>query len=385
MRPGVITAIKLAYVALMLAIPAAGTLNLALEMVPDAPLDGVEVTAEAPAITFAAVRTEKLQEQLVQWFDQRWGLRGYAIRTDNTLVLHAFAETRSTNSVVVLGDGVLILDEDLNFVNRADTPDAQVVAAKRIARVQEKLRARGSVIVPVIIPGKTSFYEARIPSSWKRRGAYGVADRNVYGAFAQALKDNGVRFVDGRRLLHDRDVPPEQTFAPTGRHWRASAACRVLQEALDVARPDLSELGGEQIDCSVYLDPDPPIVSEDFDLYRLLNVWGPRPRFPVEVLNGKHGSAALQIPTLFVGSSFVWKFVRASRELELLRPSLFYYYDSSVVDTTTMLITKKVEPHTDAWRADTLVRLIIVGILETYIPGDGERFFQELEEELDGR
>lgn len=67
-----------------------------------------------------------------------------------------------------------------------------------------------------------------------------------------------------------------------------------------------------------------------------------------------------------------------------MQPSLFYYYDASVVETTTMLITKKVEPFTDDWREDTFEkRLFIVGILETYIPGDGERFFAELEKELD--
>ena len=95
-------------------------------------------------------------------------------------------------------------------------------------------------------------------------------------------------------------------------------------------------------------------------------------------------SPALQVPTLFVGSSFVWKFAHVSRELEALQPSLFYYYDESVVDPRTTLITKKVEPFTDTWREDTFgKRLIIVAVLETYLPSDGQKFLTEIEKELD--
>ena len=48
------------------------------------------------------------------------------------------------------------------------------------------------------------------------------------------------------------------------------------------------------------------------------------------------------------------------------------------------MITKKVEPFTDEWRTDTFgKRLFIVAMLESYLPGDGERFIAEIEKELD--
>ncbi len=370
----------------MLAIAAAGSINLVAKITPDVALDGVEASAEAPVLSLAGVRSEAWQRDLNAWFEQRWGLRGYAVRTDNTLMQQLFAETRSVtfSSPIVAKNGVLDIEEDITYVNRFDPPAAQVVAAARIARVQKKLRERGNVVVPVIIPAKTSFFREEVPPGQRRKGAFGLSDVNVYGAFVRALADNGARFVDGRRLLTEEHWPADRVFASTGRHWRMAAACRVLQAALDVARPDLPELGTEQVDCTTTIDPDPPLSSEDFDLFRLLNVWGPKPAgMNVERLHAKTTPPELQVPTLFVGSSFVWKFVRVSNELENLRPSLFYYYDSSVVETSTMLITKKVEPFTPAWREDTLSkRLIIVGILETYIPGDGEKFFLELEKEL---
>jgi hypothetical protein len=379
------TAAKLAYVAGMLALVSAGTLAMLTKKLPDAKLDGVEVTATEPVLSFDSVRKETYQRDATSWFDQHWGLRGYAVRTDNSIVMSLFSEARSGQAVVAR-NGVLISEEDLKYVNRPDSPEAALEGAKLIARVQAKMRTRGKVLVPVIIPAKTSFFRSAIPYGWRKRGAYELPDTNVYGAFVRALGESGTVFVDGRGLLAAENRPATEVFAPTGRHWRSAAGCRVLQAALEAARPELPELGTDQIDCHARIDPDAGVEQEDFDLFRLLNVWAPKPAgMNVEVLDGKKGGPALKIPTIFVGSSFVWKFVRVSRELEVLQPSLFYYYDSSVVETTTMLITKKVEPFTDDWRKDTFgKRLFIVGILETYIPADGQKFLLELEKEIDG-
>jgi len=382
--PAVKTAAKLAYVGGMLAFVSAGTLAMATKTIPDAKLDGVEVTTTAPVLSFQNVRSETYQRDATAWFEQHWGLRGYAVRTDNSIVMSLFGEARSGQAVVAR-NGVLISEEDLGYVNRPDSSAGAIATAKLLARVQGKMRSRGKVLVPVVIPAKTSYFRSYVPFGWKKRGAYELTDSNLYGAFVRTLAESGAVFVDGRALLGSENKLPSELFAPTARHWRTSAGCRVLQAALDAARPELPELGADQIDCHVRIDPDMGVEHDDYDLFRLLNVWAPKPAgMNVEVLDGKKGGPSLKIPTLFVGSSFVWKFVRVSRELEVLQPSLFYYYDSSVVETTTMLITKKVEPSTDEWRKDTFgKRLFIVGILEAYLPSDGERFLQELEKELD--
>ncbi len=379
------TALKAAYVVGMLALAAAGALDLAFGLVSDHPLDGVEVSASRPALTLATVRDESYQQKLTAWFEQHWGLRGYAVRTDNTLVLAAFGETRGGTPAWPARDGVLMMAEDVDYVNRVGPPEAVIAAAKKTARLQTKLRARGIALVPVIIPAKTSIFRDAVPDRWRRRGAFGASDENAYGAFRRTLEAEGARFVDGRALLLGLHLPPSRIFAPTGRHWRPSAACRVLQEAVDVARADLPELGTAQIDCKTWIDPNPSRAAEELDLFRLLNVWRPKPSdADVEVFVGEHGTPGLQLPTLFVGSSFVWTFGRVSHDLEVLRPSLFYYYNAQVVDLATMAPGPKVMPHTAKWREETFSkRLVVMGILETYLPADGESFIQEVEEEVD--
>ncbi len=376
------TAAKLAYVVGMLAFAAAGTANMVWPRVEDAKLNGVEAAAKRPELTWQTARAEGFQKDFTAWFEQHWGLRGYAVRTDNTIVKALFHEVRAGQATILEG-GLLMSREDLNYVNRDDPPGPTVAYAKKIARVQAGMRDRNVVVIPVLIPAKTSFFRESIPRSWQRRGAFGLSDENLYRTFVRTLRELHVAFVDARELLSDGS--PDHVFASPGRHWRLSAGCRTLQAAVDAARPDLPEIGTDQFDCTTHINHDADVEEEDYDLFRLLNVWEDKPAgVNVEVLSATSAPASLRVSTVFVGTSFVWKFVRIAKQLEVLRPALFYSYNSSVVDGDTLFIFKKVEPFTDAWRKDTLgKRLIIVGILETYLPTDGNQFFTELEEELD--
>ena len=376
---------KLAYVASLLVVMTAGTANMIAKTVSDVPLGGVEVAAPLPSLTFQEVRSETFQHSAVTWFEQRWGLRGYAVRTDNTIGVRLFGETRTDQHAVVGDQGVLFTRDDIAYSNRDDSPDRTIALAQSFARVQTRLAARGTVLIPLVMPSKTSVYPKAVPVQWRRRGAHHRSDENIYGAFVRTLSDAGATFLDARAMLApDASKRPEDIFEPTGRHWRAGTGCRVLEAALDKARPLLPELGHAVIDCRTTIEPNPPIEAEDFDIYRLLNIWGSKPRgIDVDRFAGEKGAPELQVPTLFVGSSFVWKFAHAARELELLQPSLVYFYDETVVETKTYAM-RKVEPFTDTWRSDTFgKRLIIVAVLETFLPEDGRKFIDEIAKELD--
>ena len=161
-RPALQTTAKLAYVVGMLALVSVGTVNMLARTVEDAKLFGVESDAKEPKLSLSEIWNEGFQRDFTAWFDQHWGLRGYAVRTDNTFVLALFGESRSGKAVPVR-NGALISEEDLTYVNRADGPEATIAHAKNIARVQSKMRERGKVLVPVLIPAKTSFVRKDIP------------------------------------------------------------------------------------------------------------------------------------------------------------------------------------------------------------------------------
>lgn len=378
------TVAKLAYVASILAVSAAGTVNMLAHRIEDVPLGGVEEPLPAPRLDVKSVWTEAFQHDAFAWFQQHWGLRGYAVRTDNTIGARVFHEARTDQHAVVGDDGVLFTRDDINYTNRDDAPDEMIALARRFARVQRAMRERGKVFLPMIMPSKTSVYPDAVPRTWRRSGTYRRSDENVYGAFVRTLAEEGARFADARALLAPAAARrPSDVFEPTGRHWRASVGCKALAAALDAARPELPELGAATIDCRTTLDPSPSVDEEDFDIYRLLNVWGPKPTgIDVDRFAGEKGSPELQIPTLFVGSSFVWKFAHASRELEVLQPSTVYFYDVTAVDVKSNAM-KPVEPFTDEWRRETFEkRFFLVAVLETFLPEDGRKFVGELEKEL---
>ncbi|MCA9588558.1 MAG: hypothetical protein KC657_24745 [Myxococcales bacterium] len=380
MRPPAHIIAKLAYVVVMLAVAGAGTLNGALRLTPDAKLFGVEVGAERPPLAWRAWRDETFQRAFLAWYEQRWGLRGYAVRSDNSLVMALFGQPRSAESVVVGERGVLFSREDVELVNRSDPPDAARAIAHKLASVRARLRARGVVLVPVVIPAKTSLHRDAVPLAWRRRGVFGASDENIYGAFVATLRAEGAPFVDARAMLEKRPG----AFPRTGRHWTAAAGCLTLDAVFALARAEMPELGDEHLDCATTTLQDPSIDEEPFDLFRLLNTWDRKPAdVTVARLSGLRAGATLRVPTLFVGSSFLWQFVHVARALDVAKPSLFYYYDKSVLDTEALTFTKKVEPFTDAWRDDTFSkRLFVLGILETFIPEDGRVFLEELDREL---
>jgi hypothetical protein len=124
-------------------------------------------------------------------------------------------------------------------------------------------------------------------------------------------------------------------------------------------------------------------TDEENNLARLMNAWSPPPWEsrvwpPVE-----KGPPELRIPTLYVGSSFLFNVIRAARALDILQPSVFYFYDEHVIDTSDEHVRGPIQPGSDAWREETFSKsLFVLGVLESHLPDANDRFLDEIEEEL---
>ena len=380
---------QIAWIVLILSIASAGSIAMLTGTIKDAELFGVESAASHPVFSISNVVHESFQAAAVAWFEQNWGLRGYAVRTDNTLIDTVFGETRKGQSVYLANRGVFIKDEDVTYYNRTDSPTAAIAAAMRFANAQAAMKKRGVVLLPVIVPSKTSFFRQELPAGLRRQGGEAVSDRNLYGAFVETLKENHALFVDARAALTaESDASFEsrlEIFPRTARHWSTGAACHVMQLIADAVRGSFPGMGSAQVDCTMVRKEHPGLGEEEFDLFRIANVWWNLPTdVPVNEVVGRPGGAAFQIPTLFVGSSFLWKVVRISHDLEVFRPSLFYYYDKTIFETEHETIIGKVQPYTEGWRSDTWSKkLFIVDVLETYLPAQGLDFLDEIEKDAD--
>lgn len=304
----------------------------------DHALNGVLPRAPYPRPTLTGVRSEQYQAQLTQWLERKLGLRAWSIWIDNTILYHAFGETKGGSNVKVGRGGMLFERDDIAYFDKngellPDPRDLDRLAAD-IARLEALLRARGKAIVPVFVPSKTSLYPDRVSPPWTRDlGAPRPSTEHVYLAMKRALVAHGVAFVDGIELLRAAPAPRDALWGRQARHFSGYAGCLCVRAAL--AR--YAELTGTPpVDYPCVQRWEPMAEDHgDLDLYRLLNAWGV-PRDP-RVSSADHGPRparpAPQAPrTLWIASSFGWvTFGDAVRSGRLPEIHLDYY-NSTVHD-----------------------------------------------------
>lgn len=370
----------------LLSLPAANMVAVIARGQPlfvEAPLAGVEVSAERPALTLRGVMDEKFQAAFTTWFTQHYGARGTATRIDNSLAYYAFGEAPPDKHVRVGKDKVLFLDEQMWFPSRQDEVDATGYA-KNLKRAQELMRARGKVLLFLLLPTKTNVY----PRAWPREWAYPLpeplhANTRVIEPIAQALRAEGVLWVDGRAVLAPmiKESLPA-VYPTTGRHLGAPAACVVLEEGLRLVRPLLPEYEIPTLDCAFTLETKDDFEpgAEENDLLRLLNVWTPHPRVVVPVTKPLPERVPVERrpPTLVVGTSFGWRVVFEGERNHAFRHIRLHYYSKLIVDrdadkTTPLAIA------TPGWRE--LIEsssLIIIPAVEEYMPADGAELVKHL-------
>jgi hypothetical protein len=369
---------RVALIATCLGILIAPSLNMIWPLVIEAPLTGVVVDVPCPALEVSAVASEAFQGGFTKYFEQRYGFRALATRIDNSLSYWVFGEAPPDKMVRVGTNGVLYLDGQINYYNQREEPDAAPVASK-FKRAQDLLRARGKVLVVMLLPTKTNVWPEDIPAAWRGGGGAAVdaQKKRVSDGYIDALAKAGVLFVDGRKSV--ASLPREAVYAKTGRHLCAPASCLILSDALDLARP-LLEATVPRNDCSYRMDSDLSLDAEEFDLFRLLNVWTPRPTDPVPIML----QATELVPrdrrpgAMVLGSSFGWKFVREAERTHVVGHMYLHYYLTTLVDLDGGP-HRVVALRSKEWQnLVSSTALFLAPVPEEYLVHDGEAFLDAI-------
>jgi acetyltransferase AlgX (SGNH hydrolase-like protein) len=359
-------------------------------------LEGALAPSPRPALDGAAFLAERYQKAFAAWFESELGLKGTSISVDNTILYHAFRETKQGSSVRIGKDRVLFNDEDINYYNKNGPwlPDPAYIdlLADQIADLQRRLRAGQRGLVPVIVPAKTSIWRDKIPGAWKLDlGDPRPSDDRVYRAFRAALERRGVAFVDARQMfeaLSAQGVPRADLFGPDARHWSVYGACLVMKEVAT----HYAQLTGRPRpphECT-FERVHRPRSNPDFDLLRLLNAMFAYPSLR-EVPFVPHAPPDPAIPkprTLFIGTSFCWTLLNDAGESGAYGAMHLNYYDQTFV-VWPERSTSPVVPASPAWRAVTMENdLYVLDLFEGYLAAPGayvELFLKELLAELDRR
>jgi hypothetical protein len=372
------TTLRLLFLGTCLAILAGPTLNAWIPLFDQAPLQGGVAQVPRPEPALSSLLDEKFQRDFTAYFDQRYGARPTATRIDNSIAYWIFHELPPDKAVRVGTNGVLYLSDHLDYCNRRDRPDAPAFARK-YKLAQDLLLARGKVLVLMLVPTKPAVWADDLPREWMSPGAEsGTAKRQISDPFVDALTQSGALFVDGRQTA--TRLPREAVYAKTGRHVSAPAACLILGEALDLARPLLRDLEIPPIDCSYRMASGVDIAEEEFDLFRLLNVWTPRPDVAVPVLDPvpERKPGRQRAKAMILGTSFGWKVMKEAVRTHAVEHAAFHYYFNTFYerygDRGTVIPlggpawVERVEAHS----------LFLLPTPEEYLVGDGLLFLDHI-------
>jgi hypothetical protein len=339
--------------------------------------------APQPELAAGAILEERFQRDLAAWFERDLGLKGTSITTDNTILYHAFRETKPGSTVRIGRGGVLFSHEDIDYFNKQGPwlPDPAYVErlADQIAELQRRLAAGGRALVPVIVPAKTSIWRDAVPAAWTLAlgdPADRPSDRLVYRAFRAALERRGVAFVDARALFAERiaaGVPRADLYGPDARHWSRYGACLAMREVAALH----ARLTGR---------PRPPHEcaftrihgrrsNVDFDLLRLLNaryVYPAVRELPFVAYAPPAAPPAAPRPrTLFIGTSFCWTLLQDAEDSGAYGTIRLDYYHQTLMTWPEREATP-IDPASPAWR--TALReqdLYVLDLFEGYLAAPG--------------
>lgn len=373
-----VTSVRLIFLAVCLGLLTLPALNMVVPIFEQAPLSGVLPETSFPQPSLSSIASEKLQSGFTAYFEQRYGARPWATRLDNSLAYWVFGEQPPDKMMRVGTHDVLYINDQVYFYNREDRPDGVAMAAK-VKRAQDLLRARGKLLVLMIMPTKATIWPNDVPKAWRRDGAMPhEAESHITDPFVSALQAAGAVYVDGRKSV--ASLPTDAVYAKTGRHLTAPATCQIFRDALDLARPLVHDAEVPEIECNFHMSREVPISEEDFDLFRLLNIWTPAPTNAVPAMDPMTDRIPRERRAngTVLGTSFGWKVVHEAERTHALRHLYYYYYESTLIDRETNT-DRKVTPRSKEWQdliADST--LFFYPAPEEYLLQDGEAFYNSV-------
>lgn len=334
-------------------------------------LNGERAAVSKPKLSFGAVRQERFQPKADEWFQRNLGLAGTSITVDNSILYHVFREAKHGSTVRVGRDGVLFIEDDLNYYNkygiRITGPDYLDALAIRLAALQRALAAQGKALVPVIVPSKTSIYRDQVPPTWAAElGALRPTDVLTYQALTLALAAHGVRYVDARAFILKRPEPLQILWGPQSRHWSNYTGCLIISEVA-TAYAELTGKPRPPVTCELAFRK-PWRTSTYLDLLRLLNAL----RTP-SIVRQEPGVAHAPPPpgprpsVLMIGTSFCWQLAEELRTSELWSGIYLNYYNSFFYRISDMA-EERLKQGSPLWREGTLDKdLYLLDLFEGYL------------------
>ena len=235
------------------------------------PLGGVTYEAERPVFTLKSFASGQYQSNIEQYSRANFGFREWAIRMYNQAVYSLFHQT--TNRFVVTGkDGSTFFEESyvISYTGETYLGEEKILKnTQQLKLIQDMLRAKGTVMLPVFVLGKASYYPELIPDNY-------IAKRNTtnnYQEYLNAFDEQGIEMIDFNRwFCEHKGTEAHPIYCNLSAHWTVYAASLAMDSLLRYME---SKTQQSQAHFRITGFDTNYLMEQDDDLYRMMNLLFP--------------------------------------------------------------------------------------------------------------
>lgn len=313
--------------------------------IPSQMLNGVEYEAVFPELSFKAWKEGSFQKDFENWYNRKYGLRDYLVRTENQLNYFLFNQL---NQDILLGNKNNLLTRSyvIDYLGfRKIAKDTFITFADNLKKMQDYLEKRGIKFILIIAPSKASVCPEYIPDYYmKYKNKYNSIKTN-YEKLVPLLDKYGVNYLDGHKFcvnLKTRTTYP--VFPKGGIHWSHYAGFLFSQEIVNRMRAMVNRNINTVKLSNIKLLKDP--FDTDADIAKLTNLWDIDPFIEPSVYPEAEKVIfrdSYKPNILFIGDSFMYTPLYWLNKFELIDSrSEFYYYfkNKKILDEKKELLSR---------------------------------------------
>ena len=236
--------------------------------VDEKPLNGAFVEAKKPIVNLNTLYTETAQDSLMRWCTEQTGFRKSMIRLNNQILFSVFG-VMTANGVVKGKDGTpyFVMPYINGYTGKSYIGKERITKnTQHIKLIQDMLRTKGVILLPVFVVGKASYYPELIPDEYIAK----QNETNNYQEYLKAFAEQGVEMIDFNRWFCERKGTEEYpVYCNLGVHWTVYAASFAMDSLVNYMESKTQQTHVhafiESIDTTYLLE-------QDEELFRIMNL-----------------------------------------------------------------------------------------------------------------
>ncbi len=293
-------------------------------------LSGAIVPAEKPTFGWKQFLTGEFQEKNDAYVNENFGFRKSALRLHNQIQFSAFNHSTVSGAVVGNHDQMLLQSYIDTYTGKDFIGNSAIrEMATKTKQIQDSLLLQGTLLLPMIAPGKANIYPEYIPN--QPTEGY----QTNYKSFTHMFDSLSLQYLDFERWFFNlKSKLPQPVFPKGGIHWTNYSEMLAVDSTLRYLS-ETQNLDIYQIDTTA-VDYVAKVDSSQSDVYLLLNLLkSPQSNTSVAYprYTKKPNIGSRKVRMLVIGDSFYNHLWSTNFDDTFIEQPNFWYYNRTPKNT----------------------------------------------------